>query len=192
MPRSPTTADDILDCAQALILKGGYNGFSYADIADVVGVRKASIHHHFPTKADLVVKLLERYRGEARAGFDSLDASGATARTRLGHYLDYWSRCLAEGTAPICVCALLAGELPALPPEVAAQVRLHFRTLGDWLESVLVLGKTDGSLALTRPPRTEAEAAMAAVHGGMLSARVAGDPHLFKVIANSMMEKLAA
>lgn len=39
-----TTADDILACAKRLILKGGYNGFSYADIAAVVLIRKASIH----------------------------------------------------------------------------------------------------------------------------------------------------
>jgi TetR/AcrR family transcriptional repressor of nem operon len=39
------TSDDILACARSLIVAGGYNGFSYADIADVVGIRKASIHH---------------------------------------------------------------------------------------------------------------------------------------------------
>ena len=34
------TYDAILACARALIAKGGYNGFSYADIAEVVGIRK--------------------------------------------------------------------------------------------------------------------------------------------------------
>ena len=68
MANASTTADDILQCARSLIIAGGYNGFSYADIAEVVGIRKASIHHHFPTKADLVRILAARYREEAEAG----------------------------------------------------------------------------------------------------------------------------
>ena len=47
MSNVSSTADDILACARSLIVAGGYNGFSYADIADVVGIRKPSIHHHF-------------------------------------------------------------------------------------------------------------------------------------------------
>jgi TetR/AcrR family transcriptional repressor of nem operon len=39
-----STADDILACARALIVAGGDNGFSYADIAETVGIRKPSIH----------------------------------------------------------------------------------------------------------------------------------------------------
>ena len=35
MNKSSTTADDILACTRKLIVAGGYNGFSYADIADV-------------------------------------------------------------------------------------------------------------------------------------------------------------
>lgn len=54
--------NEILDCAQTLIQKRGYNGFSYADISSTVGIRKASIHHHFSTKVDLAVAVVERYR----------------------------------------------------------------------------------------------------------------------------------
>ncbi|TGQ58100.1 TetR/AcrR family transcriptional regulator, partial [Mesorhizobium sp. M1C.F.Ca.ET.212.01.1.1] len=33
MSNLSTTSDDILACARCLIVAGGYNGFSYADIA---------------------------------------------------------------------------------------------------------------------------------------------------------------
>ncbi|WP_457154700.1 TetR/AcrR family transcriptional regulator, partial [Mesorhizobium sp. P5_C1] len=52
------TSDQILSSARNFIVSGGYNGFSYADIAEVVGIRKASIHHHFPSKVDLVRTLV--------------------------------------------------------------------------------------------------------------------------------------
>ena len=66
MKNPQTRADDILRCARTLIIRGGYNSFSYADISNVVGIRNASIHHHFPSKSDLVCKLVEQYRHGAR------------------------------------------------------------------------------------------------------------------------------
>ncbi|MFL5019319.1 MAG: TetR/AcrR family transcriptional regulator, partial [Rhizobium sp.] len=73
MSNLSTTSDEILASARALIMTGGYNGFSYADIAAVVGIRKASIHHHFPSKTDLVRTLVVRYREDAEAGIAGLE-----------------------------------------------------------------------------------------------------------------------
>ena len=110
-----TTADDILACARSLIVAGGYNGFSYADIADVIGIRKASIHHHFPSKVDLVRTLVSRYREEAEAGIAKLELQVFDPLEQLRFYVGYWEACIADASAPICVCALLASQLPVLP-----------------------------------------------------------------------------
>ena len=190
MNKLSTTADDILDCAQTLIMAGGYNGFSYADIAAVVGIRKASIHHHFPSKADLVRTLIVRYREDARAGLVALERSSPDPQAQLSHYLGYWQKCLVEGSAPICVCALLASELPVLPPEVAAEVRMHFATLTEWLTATLQRGSQTGVFTLSSPVAAEAEAFVATVHGGMLSARVSGDPTLFGTITAALLGRL--
>ena len=47
------TASEILDVAERLVQVRGFNGFSYADIAEALEVTKASLHYHFPTKGDL-------------------------------------------------------------------------------------------------------------------------------------------
>ncbi|HIE19064.1 TPA: TetR/AcrR family transcriptional regulator, partial [Candidatus Bathyarchaeota archaeon] len=31
----------------------GYGGFSYSDLSKALGITKASIHHHFPSKEEL-------------------------------------------------------------------------------------------------------------------------------------------
>ncbi|GLQ53904.1 TetR/AcrR family transcriptional regulator [Devosia nitrariae] len=191
MTNLSTTSDDILACARSLIIAGGYNGFSYADIAEVVGIRKASIHHHFPSKVDLVRTLVFRYREEARAGFAELERTAADPRDQLSSYVGYWEKCIADASAPFCVCALLASELPVLPAEVAGEVRLHFETLSEWLTSVFERGAEVGIFRLSNPPQAEAEAFMAAVHGGMLSARVHDDPKLFGMITASMLDRLS-
>ena len=185
------TSDDILACARSLIVAGGYNGFSYADIADVVGIRKASIHHHFPSKVDLVRTLVARYRKEAEAGMANLELQVSDPREQLRLYAGYWEACIADASAPFCVCALLAAQLPVLPEEVGLEVRAHFRSLSAWLTSVLERGARHGQLQLTSTPRAEAEAFMAAVHGAMLSARAYGDPKIFGVVTGPLLERLA-
>src|SRR5262245_17706293 len=112
-------ADDILRCARSLIIAGGYNGFSYADISKVVGIRNASIHHHFPSKSDLVRTLVELYRKEAEAGIAELERNISDPQEQLRAYIGFWEACIADATAPFCVCALLAGEIPVLPEAVA-------------------------------------------------------------------------
>ncbi|WP_428031058.1 TetR/AcrR family transcriptional regulator [Ancylobacter sp.] len=190
MSKASTTSDDILLTARSLIVAGGYNGFSYADIAKVVGIRNASIHHHFPGKADLVRVLVARYRQEAEVGLGNLERHVEDPVERLHAYVGYWSTCIADGSAPICICALLASELPALPEAVAAEVRMHFRGLSAWLASVLEAGARQGRLRLTGTAEAEAELFMATVHGAMLSARAYGDPGAFSRITRPLLERL--
>jgi len=54
------TRTKILDVAEDLVRRVGVNAMSYKDISEAVGIRKASIHHHFPKKENLVDGLLER------------------------------------------------------------------------------------------------------------------------------------
>jgi TetR/AcrR family transcriptional regulator, transcriptional repressor for nem operon len=191
MTNLSTTADEILACARNLVIAGGYNGFSYADIADVVGIRKASIHHHFPSKVDLVRTLVSRYREEVEAGIAELERHASDPVDILRKYTGFWETCINDASLPFCVCALLAGELPLLPEEIALEVRAHFRSLSAWLTSVFERGAQQGRLYLTSSPRVEAEAFIATVHGAMLSARAYGDPKAFGVVTRPLLERLS-
>ncbi|MGO4731036.1 TetR/AcrR family transcriptional regulator [Paenibacillus sp. 2KB_22] len=191
MKNIPNTSDDILTCARSLIITGGYNGFSYANIADMVGIRKASIHHHFPSKVDLVRTLVARYREEAEAGLKHIELHVSDALEQLRSYIGYWEACIADASAPICVCALLASQLPVLPEEVAMEVRAHFSYLSTWLTSVLDRGSRLGQLQLRNTSHAEAEAFMATVHGAMLSARAYSDPNMFSFVTGPLLDRLA-
>jgi TetR/AcrR family transcriptional regulator, transcriptional repressor for nem operon len=192
MSNATATSDEIIRCARTLIISGGYNGFSYADIADVVGIRKASIHHHFPTKVDLVRTLLERYREEFDAGIAEIERGFTDPLDRLRAYIGFWEGCIGDPTTAFCVCALLASEMPLLPQEIARELRTYFQALSAWLTSVLEQCAVQGSVALTGTARAEAETFMATVHGAMLSARAYGEPKVFSVITQALMERLAA
>ena len=189
MSTPSTRADEILLCARALIVRGGYNSFSYADIAGIVGIRKASIHHHFATKADLVQTLVAQYRAEAATGLSQLAQHVPDALEQLHAYTAYWERCIADATQSFCICALLAGEIPILPDAVALEVRAHFCTLSDWLTAVLERGAVQGRLRLTGTARSDAETIMATVHGAMLASRAYGDADAFGAITRPLLDR---
>lgn len=192
MSKSPTTFEDILTCARTLVVSGGYNGFSYADIAEVVGIRKASIHHHFPSKLDLVKTVVQRYRLAAREGLTHLEHAIPGALAQLRAYIGYWEACIGDASAPFCVCAMLASELPLLPEEVAVEIRAHFRFLAEWLTSVLERGAREDGIKLAFPAAVEAEAFMATAHGAMLSSRAYGDPAVFGSVMGAQLERMIA
>jgi TetR/AcrR family transcriptional repressor of nem operon len=186
-----STSDDILACARTLVIAGGYNGFSYADIAATVGIRKPSIHHHFPTKANLVSTLVFRYRQEAQAGLSQLETQFPDPLEQLRAYTGFWKACITDASLPFCVCALLASELPVLPVEVASEVTAYFRSFSAWLTAVMERGQQEGRLTLANSPRIEAETFMATVHGAMLSARAYGDPAIFGAVAEPLIARLS-
>src|SRR5438046_4877323 len=94
------TSDDILACARSLIIAGGYNGFSYADIAEVVGIRKASIHHHFPNKVDLVKALVVQHRKATEEGLANLQHAIPDPLEQLRPYIKYGAKCIEDLIAP--------------------------------------------------------------------------------------------
>lgn len=190
MERGADTSEQILRCARSLIVAGGYNGFSYADIAKVVGIRNAGIHYHFPSKSVLVSALVAAYRKEAEAGLAELERHVSDPADQLRAYISYWETCISDATSSFCVCALLATEIPVLPDVVALEVRAHFRGLSAWLTSVLERGARQGSIRLSGPAKAEAEGVMATVHGALLSARAYGDAKIFSLITRSLLERL--
>lgn len=192
MESTISTSEKILDVAQSLIVAGGYNGFSYADISAAIGIRKASIHHHFPTKAELVAVLVDRHRQRAEAGLKSLGEHISNPVDQLQSYADYWQQCILDASAPFCVCAMLAGEIQLLPEEVSSGVRTHFANLSAWMTSVLKAGEEQDLLRLDSSAEEEAQILMASVHGAMLSARAFGEPGMFGAIVNPRIAKLRA
>jgi TetR/AcrR family transcriptional regulator, transcriptional repressor for nem operon len=184
------TAGKLVAGAAALIVQSGYNGFSYADLAEQFGIRKPSIHHHFPSKVDLVVAVVEQARARIRLQIAALQDGSPIALDQLLGYTGYWARCIQDQTTPFCLAAILAAELPGLPTEVALAVRGHFVDLAEWLAKVMQLGVEQGSLQLDTTPAVEAERFMAAVYGAMLAARAFDDPQRFSSIVDAHLQRI--
>ena len=185
-------AEKILNTADSLMVLRGYSAFSYADISEAVGIRKASIHHHFPTKAGLAVAVLKAHREKIIQGTAMLDSQLESPLARLQAYIRHWEGCIRGKTVSFCVAALLGAEMPSLPDEVQAEVRLHFTVLGDWLERTLKAGVKKRVIRLQSNAATEAQTLMAVVHGGMLSARASENCGVFKIVTDAALKRISA
>ena len=81
-----SSAERIVDVAEALIRERGFNGFSYEDIAREVGIRKPSIHHHFAAKADLGAVVAQRYTHRFHERLVQIEQAHADPAERLHAY----------------------------------------------------------------------------------------------------------
>lgn len=184
------TAGKLVVEAGQLIANVGYNGFSYADLSGRLGIRKPSIHHHFPSKVDLVVAVVEQQRAAIRAQIEALEDKTPDAIGQLLAYVDYWKRCIGDQSATFCLAGVLAVELPGLPPAVADAVQGHFDDLGQWLERVMTLGSQQGTIQLELEPKTSAQFFQTAVYGAMVMARAYNDPAKFSFIVDTFLARM--
>lgn len=185
------TAERILQTAKTLISDRGYSAFSYADISETVHISKASIHHHFPTKASLVVSVLKAHRAALLLGTQSLTQQVKDPLARLEAYVHHWEGCIRNNSEPFCIAALLAAELPSLPEEVRFEVQQHFRELSGWIRDTLEEGVNRKKLELQGTPEDEAQTFMALVHGAMLSARALRSCEVFQAITTVALQRIA-
>jgi TetR/AcrR family transcriptional repressor of nem operon len=185
------TAERILDAANTLLIDRGYSAFSYADIADTVKISKASIHHHFPTKAGLVVAVLTRHRARIAEGMKALDDQIANPLIRIKNYFKFWEGCIEGRTRSFCIGALLGAEMPSLPEEVQAEVRSHFAVLTEWFERTLKAGTKARTIQLQGTVAAEAQMLIAVLHGAMLSARAMSNCDVFKMLSQAELNRIS-
>jgi TetR/AcrR family transcriptional repressor of nem operon len=184
------TATKILDSAERLVQTRGFNAFSYADIASELGLRKASIHHHFPSKADLGTRLLARYEAAFLRALSDIDASGGSGARRLKKYVDIYVGVLRAGR--MCLCGMLAADFETLPRGLREAVKVFFIKNEMWLAKLLEDGRADGSLAFEGSAVEKARALVSSLEGGMLVARSFGDIKRFEVLGKKLVAELRA
>jgi TetR/AcrR family transcriptional repressor of nem operon len=171
------TRAQLLTEAEAAVRRVGYAGFSYADLANHVGIRKPSIHHHFPLKEDLGAALVETYTDRFREALDNIAAAAPHAPQRLAAYATLYRVGLEAGQG--CLCGVLASELAGLPERVRAGVRRFFEVNAEWLAAVIAEGQAVGSIRSDVDAHAQAAAILAALEGAMLVGRALGSVDAF-------------
>ncbi|MBD1914854.1 MULTISPECIES: TetR/AcrR family transcriptional regulator [Cyanophyceae] len=173
--RQADTKTQILDVAQDLIQRLGVNGMSYQDISDRVGIRKASVHTHFPKKDDLVAALLDRYSDRFLRMVDGILESSDSAEVKLRRYCSLYSTTLSAGEQDkTCLCAMLGAELVSLSDPLVERVRYFYQVNVERLVVLLEAGRQAGDFRFSGDTKAMAALIFGLLEGGMLVARVYG------------------
>lgn len=140
--------DAIIDAASRLLAEKGFDAMTLDEVAAEVGVAKASLYKHFPSKEDLAAAALVRVMQRAQAYLESLDASRPPLE--LLREVVRWTMSLQ-----------LAGKMPSLPSENSSlrgaltTNRLYMDSLmavSDRLGAWITAAQADGSVNPALPP----------------------------------------
>lgn len=182
-------AERIVDAAESLIQSVGYNGFSYEDVSRMVGIRKPSIHHHFPTKVELGVTVAQRYAHRFMDRLADIDRRHTAAIDRLRAYCGLFADTFSNDRH-LCICGMLGAESNGIPAALHSEVRRFFEQNLTWLAGVLQQGGQAGEFSLRSSPEMLGELLLSALEGSMLLGRGRqrdeGPQHLAEVFLASL------
>lgn len=180
------TREEILNAAEELLQRRGYNAFSYQHIAVQLGIRNAAIHYHFPAKEDLGAALVKRYRQRFREWceeINKLENAWARLQAYFQTYVDY-----LEAECKICPGGVLGSEFEAIPEEMRQEARLLMREIFEWLVETLELGRSQNTLTFPGDARHKAVVIGAALQGSLQIARMAGQERFHQVLEQLGLE----
>ncbi|MEO0796928.1 MAG: TetR/AcrR family transcriptional regulator [Verrucomicrobiota bacterium] len=131
--------EQIIQVATDMIRSGGYNAFSFREIADAIGIKSSSVHHYFRRKEDLAAAVAERYTD----GFFSDLGKSSFAEGDVGAAIDLYASVFIEAfvtSGKACLCGVLSHESPAIPAPVLERVDSFVERNIEWLVAAFYAG----------------------------------------------------
>lgn len=180
------TREQILSAAEALWQRRGYNAFSYHHIAVQLGIRNAAIHYHFPSKENLGVALIQRYRARFAEWFvqaRGIDNAWERLQAYFKLYVDY-----VNAECQVCPAGILGTEFHAIPEEMRIEARHLMSEIYEWLIETLTLGRAQDTLRYCGMPEDKAVQLGAALQGGLQIARIAGAERFDQLLSQLALE----
>lgn len=176
------TNQQILYYARNFLQCRGYNGFSYKDISQKLGIKNAAIHNYYPKKEDLVAALLEDSRKKLAANIAEIVESGGSARDQLQYYFDYALKEFDEGKS-ICPPGSVILDFEELPEKVQKQNMLLLDEIVSWISKVLKAGLEQGEFNFSDPVDARAELVVEALMGARQLSSIKGRKTLVRSIS---------
>ncbi len=182
MSRRSLKAHEILNAAEQMVRRGGYNGFSYRKIAERVGIKAASVHYHYPGKGDLGAAVARRYTERFLEPLGEANDPNAEPSELLQRYVSAYRKALVD-EGLMCLCGILGAEIAALPEPVAKETKRFFELNIEWLTQLF---RRDDRDAKSEESRINAMRIIATLEGAMILARTLGDHSVFNDIASGV------
>ncbi len=177
---SSNSREAILAAAKQTAQAHGYGGLNFRELADEVGIKAASIYHHFPSKADLAAAVAKRYWQDSAAALEALLAESPDPLSCLRQYPDTFRKAL-ENNNRMCLCSFMAAEYDDLPEAVRKEIQTFTDVNVAWLNRVL----SAAGVARANESEQRARAIFAAIAGAQLIARSCSEISVYDALIDS-------
>lgn len=172
------SSDRILAAATRIAQAHGYSGLNIRDLAEDVGIKTASLYHHFPSKADLAAAVARRYWQDAAATLEAIRADTQDPLECLRRYPAETFRKSLENGNRMCLASYMTAEYDDLPDVVKKEAQAFADVNIEWLGKVVLAAGIVGP----REAKRRARSIFAAVVGAQLMARGRSDLALFDAL----------
>ena len=175
---NPKTREKLLDAAERLMIRKGFEAASVDDICGMAGLTKGSFFHYFKTKNQIAAEAVKRFYARNSEMFRAAPYQKFTDPLKRVHgfldlviYLAGNSK-LAEG----CLIGIVAQEMSATNPELRRTCADCFSVWASGLESDLQLAKAKHTPRAKWNARGLAEHFIAVFEGALILVKSKQDP----------------
>jgi AcrR family transcriptional regulator len=180
----------IMNMAEALLQDKGFNGFSYAHIASELGVKNAAIHYHFPTKEDLSIAVIRRYRERFQLWINNSRIKDLSPEKKLDWFFSIYSDMRAD-QGKVCLVGSMEAEYNSIPEGLRVEVGALHQELLEWLETTLSEGREAGVFRFHGETGNKAALILSSVQGALQMARALGSQKFNDVVSQLKLDLLA-
>lgn len=167
--------DELLKAAQSKVRSGGYNNFSFREIAAEVGIKSSSVHYHFPTKGDLGAELARQYTEDFLSALGEPHELVRSNKNPIEIYVDGFRKALVKDKK-MCLCGLLGAESDGLPDKVRYETKRFFERNITWLEQAHIALDPENSLTA----KSKAIKLISLLEGAMILSKTLDDHRMFE------------
>lgn len=180
-----TTRATIVKTADELIRDKGYNAISFVDIANIVGIRKPSVHHHFPHKADLGIAVIEFHIAQLEQIREKY--KNKSPAEQLDRFFGIYNEIKKQNR--ICIVGSLSTDFNTLEPAVQQKLQEFSDHMIAWVSQFLKEGKAEGIFHFKQSARTKAIMLLSGMLAIVQLCRLTNDND-FPLMIKSLREEL--
>jgi TetR/AcrR family transcriptional regulator, transcriptional repressor for nem operon len=159
-----STRGRIVEAADGLFYRQGYEHTSFSDIADAVRISRGNFYYYFKTKDEILVAVINERLAKTRNMLERWEIEGATPAERIRSFIHILIANRADIKRYGCPVGTLCSELAKLGHASQGEAEKLFTLFREWLRRQFVLlgRKADAdALALHLLARSQGVATLA-------------------------------
>ena len=164
-----------------LVQTRGYSAFSYQDLSDRLGITKASIHHHFPSKKDLGKAVADKYNVDVRAALAQARRKSDDPWVQLEGYFQFVLG-IIKTQDRICAAGSVQSEINVVPEAMGRSMCSLVQYVIGWISKVIKNGRDSGVMDFPGTAGNQAALIFSAAQGAMQYGRANGEKKAHQVL----------